>query len=47
MLKRNERYKREDYYYLRDYDVFDTLEGLGVDSLEDLEDLGKFKEDDE
>ena len=44
MLKRDERYKREGYYYLRDYDAFDTLKGLGIDSLEDLD---KLEEDDE
>ncbi len=44
VLEKNERYKREGYYYLRDYDAFDTLEGLGIDSLEDLD---KLKEDDE
>lgn len=32
-------YKKEKYYYLRDYCVFDSLSNLGIKSLDEIEKL--------
>jgi len=42
LKKKIEFYKKEGYYFFRDLGIFDTLDSIGIDSLDDLD---KFQED--
>lgn len=42
LMKKVQFYKKEEYYFFREYGIFDTLDGIGIDNLDDLD---KFQED--